>query len=372
MLRLEKMLQDWVSLDIISRDQALSIQQHEENNRGSSWIVYSFLILGAFTIGVGVISLIAANWESIPDIAKLGADFLLLGGIAFWIYKAWDSDRHTLLEVLLVLYLVICLASIGLISQIYHTGGKLYEALMLWCVITLGVALISKRYFSPFLWVSGFFIGLAYMLIDAPSMQPLFGKNWIAVFLLLPLLSTLFALLSQQFFPQTRMRQAFVYWALLTGIWAIAGQEASFTLESQTNRLSHLPAFIMAVLVAVGINMSPQFKPTQKNFLFWILVFFLIPFHLPWLEVNSSVAYASFTIIILGLTAIYFASMKNRKAFQVMLFFIGLRFVVLYFQAFGGLATTGLGLIASGGLIIGMVVCWNKYRNNLAQWAEAF
>ncbi len=370
MPRLEKKLQDWVSLEIISRDQARSILQHEEKTSSSSWIVYSFLILGAFTIGIGVISLIAANWQSISDVVKLGTDFFLLCGNAFWIYKSWDSGRRILLEVLLVLYLILCLASIGLISQIYHTGGKIYEALLLWSMITLGMALISKRSFSSFLWVSGFLIGLSTMLIDASFLQSLFGKNEIAVFMLLPLLSALFALLSQQFFSESRMMQAFIGWIFLTGICALVLLESSINIDNKTIYLSYLPTYIIAVLVAAGIFMSSSFQPSQRKILLWILALFLVSFHLPWLDIKSSVIYAGFTITILGLTAIYFANAKNQKVFQIFLFLIGLRFVVLYFQALGGLATTGLGLIASGVMIIGLVVCWNKYRNNLAQWAE--
>lgn len=97
---------------------------------------------------------------------------------------------------------------------------------------------------------------------------------------------------------------------------------------------------------------------------------FLIPFHLPLLEVKASIAYATFTILVLGLMSVFLASLKERKLFQWFLFFLGMRFLVLYFQALGGLATTGVGLIISGGMVIGMAVLWNKYRTALAVWAE--
>jgi hypothetical protein len=70
------------------------------------------------------------------------------------------------------------------------------------------------------------------------------------------------------------------------------------------------------------------------------------------------------------LLAVFLASQKERKLFQWILFFMAVRFLVLYFQALGGLATTGGGLILSGGLIIGLTIIWNKYKTQVAIWTE--
>ncbi len=93
MSRLEKRLHDWVSNNIISREQAEGIRQYEANAPGSSWVLYSFLILGATIISIGFISLIAANWDDIPDAVKLGLDFLLLIGLAIGIHHTWEKKN---------------------------------------------------------------------------------------------------------------------------------------------------------------------------------------------------------------------------------------------------------------------------------------
>ena len=70
MTRIEKMLDDWVAKDLITQEQAKKISDYESSRPGSSWVLYGFLILGAVIIGIGVISLIAANWKNvflIPD-----------------------------------------------------------------------------------------------------------------------------------------------------------------------------------------------------------------------------------------------------------------------------------------------------------------
>ena len=137
MSRLEKLLKDWVVNDLISKDQANNIKTHESSKTSHSFILYGFLILGAVVIGIGIISLIAANWVDLTDFFKLSADFILLVALAAGAYRAWEKQRPILFEVLLVSFMLHCLASIGLISQIYHIGGKLYQALLLWSFILL-------------------------------------------------------------------------------------------------------------------------------------------------------------------------------------------------------------------------------------------
>ncbi len=62
------------------------------------------------------------------------------------------------------------------------------------------------------------------------------------------------------------------------------------------------------------------------------------------------------------------ASIKFPRMFQWCVILIGIRFVFLYFQALGGLATTGVGLIISGIVIISLCILWNKYRKHLGLW----
>ena len=81
---------------------------------------------------------------------------------------------------------------------------------------------------------------------------------------------------------------------------------------------------------------------------------------------------AAGTIFILGLFAIFLASEKRRALFQWLLFLVGARFLILYFQVIGNLAMTGIGLIISGLVVIGITVIWNKHRKTLAEKAEGW
>jgi uncharacterized membrane protein len=376
MARLEKQLNDWVASNLISREQAEGIRLHETNTPGSSWVLYSFLILGATIIGIGVISLIAANWDTIPDGVKLGVDFLLLIGLAVAIHRTWDQKQSIQYEVLLVCFLFLCLASIGLISQIYHTGGKLYQALMLWSFITMGIPIISRRSFGPFFWVSGFFIALICTVSTAPSLAPFYQYNNAAVYMSVPLLSAILAMLSKKALGEIGLTHAFKGWAFIGVLMALVVAESGVFGYSRHHDFfesgfpAYLPSYILAVIAALGVWSNSESTRPQKILLIVFLFFYFLPFHFLYMIKDPGNILAFCTIINLSLLAIYLASLKQRKLFQLLLFIVGVRFLILYFQAFGGLALTGFGLIMSGILIISMVAYWNKYRVQMATWSE--
>jgi len=54
------------------------------------------------------------------------------------------------------------------------------------------------------------------------------------------------------------------------------------------------------------------------------------------------------------------------RLFNLCINLIGLRFLIIYFQVFGSLATTGIGLIISGLIIIGAVVGWMAFKKYIA------
>lgn len=376
MARLEKQLNDWVSNNLISQDQAEGIRQFEAKAPGGSWVLYSFLILGTSIIGIGIISLIAANWDAIPDWVKLGVDFVLLIGLAVAIHHSWNREQSIQYEVLLVCFLFLCLASIGLITQIYHTGGKLYQALMLWSVITAGIPIISRRSFGPFLWVSGFFIALICTVFTAPSLESIFKYNDAAVYLAVPLLSAVLAMLSTKVLGDVGLTRAFHGWTLMGIIMALIVVEAGSYGYSrhidffETGFPAYLPSYILGVITVLGVWSNSKSTRSQKILLAVLIGFYFLPFHLLYAIKDPDHILAFCTIIVLSLVAIFMASLQQRKLFQLLLFVVGVRFLILYFQAFGGLALTGFGLIMSGILIISMVVYWNKYRVQMAAWSE--
>ena len=136
MANIEKQLKEWSEQGLISPEQASKIISHESGKKRTSWIQYGILSLGVFITGLGIISLIAANWNNIDDAVKLAVDFTLLSLIAFFAARAHNSKKLILYDSLLFALQVTALATIGLISQIFHTSGELYQAILFWSVFS--------------------------------------------------------------------------------------------------------------------------------------------------------------------------------------------------------------------------------------------
>lgn len=374
MPRLEKSLKEWLSHGFISEAQADLIRNHERTKPESSWVLSGLLTLGAIIIGIGIISLIAANWIEIPNAIKLGGDFVILAGLAWLTLCSWESQKLIQFDVLLLFFIVFCLASIGLISQVFHSDGKLYQALMFWSFITLPAAAMARKWLVPFFWLGAFLAAIACTALDSPVLEPIFHQSLSAVSMATTLLCATFTVLSENMASDFSLTRAFRRWTLIQIPLALLISESmwrSYTRPTETNFVtSHVPGYLFAVFAIIGIWQSKKYRTLQKLLLISTIAMFLVPFHFPLLEARPALAYATTTILVLGLLAVFLASQKERKLFQWILFFMAVRFLVLYFQALGGLATTGGGLILSGGLIIGLTIIWNKYKTQVAIWTE--
>lgn len=129
---------------------------------------------------------------------KLAADLILLSALAYGVFKTHVEDKPLYFEMYLVAFQISCLASIGLISQIYNTGGKAWQALLLWSVITAGVVVASKI-------ICAFYLGHR---IFAGVINGAFEIDWLksfykgqeqALIMTIPLLATLMTALLKGF-----------------------------------------------------------------------------------------------------------------------------------------------------------------------------
>ncbi len=196
---------------LINAAQATSIQEFESEKGSRPYAMYSFVILGVAVISVGLISLIAANWEFIPDSIKLLGDFLILAGTGTAIY--YFRDR-LLFYALSVFYSLFILASIGLISQVFHTSGQLYEAVGLALFLTAPLMLFQKGRFLTHLWLLGFcfvFLNATYDHFEFENEFELNLVHMLSLGSILLLISLLFR--NQEATAEVHSR-ATLFWAL--------------------------------------------------------------------------------------------------------------------------------------------------------------
>ena len=148
-----------IEAEVITIATAVKIQDFYKAHSGQSQnrLVIMFGILGAMLMGMGIILLIAHNWDELSKLTKTIIAFLplLLGqyAAAFSMLKkpnsvAWREGATTFLFFAIG-------ASISIVSQIYHIHGSLGDFLLTWSVLCLPLIYLMRSSVGSLLYIIG-------------------------------------------------------------------------------------------------------------------------------------------------------------------------------------------------------------------------
>jgi len=374
MKNLEKRLEAWVSVSLISEQQAEAIRRYEIEQPSSRWILYGLLSLGIFILAMGIISLIAANWDSIPAWVKLTADFVLLILSGYFVIYS-HHRREMMREGSILGFILLILASIGLISQVYQAGGELPDALMLWGLITLPLILNARHFLTAAFWCALVIPSLYYQGMDAAFLSTLLSptEQNLGVMALMPVFLGTTYLASCVFKTHRSFRlslQLSLFISFLISLW-VADINVTFPdifrLTWQHPLIWYLGGAGLLVGL-VGILFVRTLSPTQKSLLSIAVISNAILYALVFEPTGWRILGAVIAIIGVLMLMLYFGSRRDVMFYHLTALLIGFRFLLLYVTELGGLVLTGLGLIATGVVIISMVWLWNRHQSKLAHW----
>lgn len=383
---LNKKISAWVEHGIIAPDQAARIQDFEQSGSAKhNWSLWGVVIVGVSAIAIGIVSVIAANWDFIPPLLKL-VNYLLLQSLAgYFLYRHLDRPG-IVREALTIFFALIFFAGIGLTGQIFHLKSDGYSALLFWCGLTLATTLLSAGRPMNYLWFMVLLIAHGTWTISAmgghPDANALARCFWVSGLML-------YAYFFVGVFQSRRWRlppyfsEALSVLSFLviffgssvlgTVFWYIGIADALDHSDRELKALLHtqfLPWVGALTAVAAMCLRKPALEPRLRNTLitlFFAMAAFLsvpISFSLP----ASRALGAIFSIgvwSIAGLAAVY---ANRRRLFDVITLCITVRLVVVYFEVFGSMLETGVGLIVSGVLILVAAWVWYRYRAKLVGW----
>jgi len=133
----------WVEQGLISQDQAQRIRGLYPAPKATlPWGMIIFSSLGAITAGLGVILLLAYNWQAIPKFAKLA---IILGSLAglhasgLWLWTRGDG-RRPVGEAVCLFGTMLFGAGIWLVAQIYHIDEHYPNGFLIWGLGALALA----------------------------------------------------------------------------------------------------------------------------------------------------------------------------------------------------------------------------------------
>lgn len=179
---LYEQLPELVEKGIIPRESADLIRNHygqADKKMGGKTILTMFGVIGAIFVGLGIILILAHNWEQMSRMARtfLAVGILLaaqiLAGTVIWCKKesaAWTESTSTFLMAAMG-------AAIALIGQTYHLADNFSTALLIWMVLSLPLVYLMKVTTPALLYLAGITIW-----VSAGEFSPV-GKQFIWVLL---------------------------------------------------------------------------------------------------------------------------------------------------------------------------------------------
>jgi hypothetical protein len=361
---LDSRLDAWVAAGLIDLGTADAIRTFE-GGRARPVARWAIQGLGLLAVVLGISLLISANWDLIPRVVKLGGHLALLVGTGAACWWARDRDRMRVAEGALFLFAGLVLGGIALQSQIYQLTGPVWHALLLWLLIA-GPALLlgGATRLTGFAFAAMALIGPAAMAadtIDAGGAWRLAHGAAMAVPALLIALSI--ALPGRSGF-RLALREAGIVTILAGASLAHFAWASNIRPEQALDNAVRLLPAGLASLSAVAIGWRrPGDLP--RSLLLPLLAGPPIAFALA-LAIPHPDAMASRLIGIAVFTALWSSVARAAAAegwtslFGVAVAAIGLRIFIVYLELFGSLAATGGGLIAGGGLLVGLSWLWHR------------
>lgn len=134
----------WQEANLLDVGQVQRIQAWEAANARpvGLWAISG---LGVFSVVLGILAIIGANWEAIPPSFKLGFVLALTSLVAVALFIAALRGLAWPRELLALLLFGLVIGGIALISQIYQLGGQVWTALLVWVLVCTPFLVLATR-----------------------------------------------------------------------------------------------------------------------------------------------------------------------------------------------------------------------------------
>ncbi|SKA09995.1 Uncharacterized membrane protein [Enhydrobacter aerosaccus] len=375
----EHYLKRWQGAGLIDDAAVERISAWEATHRRPIWL-WALSGTGALAIGLGVVAMVAANWEDIPAAVKLSGAMLLTGLVAAFVFVAWLRDRAWPREIGALLLFGLVIASIALIGQVYQLQSEPWQALLTWLALcTPFLALLTFTRLVGTLW---FAAAVLTWFSASETLEPLIrtlgsasarGHFFHVLFYLPACLMILVAVVRGLWPPAEKQGELMLKLALagLTG----AVSMTVITIDSRLiDQVAPVEIWLGAVATALaamalwfgGGEMQRRHTLPLLGVSFGTWAVALLLAH-PWNPDGGLEDTITFEAIIGLLFILYWSAIGwlaartgQRILFGLAFTVIGLRLLVLYFQAIGGLTATGFGLI--GGGLLCLALSWLGWR----------
>jgi uncharacterized membrane protein len=364
---IDRKLAAWQEAGLIDAQTAAAISAHEASH-ARPLALWAVIGIGALAIGLGVISVVAANWEDVPGTVRLTIHFVLMlamGGWLAWRGSALERTQPWGFEAALFVLGILGLAFFGHLGQVYQTSSPLWQPLATWLALFSPLLLLRGQSWLTALLLTGALVvacwdyaGSQYGMFDPQGDLPYLRIAFVTA---LPLaLAPLAAWMRERSLRRAfwkRLEQLALVYAVggaslaciaagigeLDDVLSFASQAirafvalaaAALVALARRTRSGEASA---AVLAGAGAALVVAAAVSGSDLMGGLLFMAL------WVGIAAAALHAAW-----------------RGVFQLAVAVIALRLIVLSFELASDLLTSGFGLILAGMLILG--VAWVAVR----------
>ena len=367
----KKTVDNWVAAGIVSSQQANDIILFEAQKKKPIGIITT-VSLGILAIGLGIVSIVASNWDLIPKHLKLASFFAIYVSSAF-AQVALYHKKPVISEALRSLFFLLTIAGIGLVGQIFNLRSDGWSALAFWLAITLPTVATCRSHLLPSLWWSLYFITVALWSFKIQISNESVKLAYIATFTLAPTLVGP-VLSAPTFNLFLWFRKPMVFFARIS-IWLFIPILIDFMNLASTTWFKNLNLASLMILFIGCLHAGIIYlgNKTVKKSLLIELTSIVFPIALLALNTSlsgflphSEVSGACQFIAIVTAACICSYHRKMYLEFNFLTMLIATRLIIIYFQIFGNLLDMGFGLIISGAVVIAIAYGWYKIKQRFA------
>lgn len=333
------------------------------------WAIWG---IGALAIGLGLVSLIAANWEDIPGSLRLAVHLtLIVAGLALLFLKEvrLAATSPWAVEALAFVTAALGVTFFGHLGQVYQTSSPLWQPLGLWLVLFAPMLLLTGRGWPTALAVVGGAVWTAWEYVGAatgfPQPKPgLALALWVAFVVALPVI---FAPVAARLRGRSaragfwrRLEQLALAYAVGCASLATVIAAADGFGDNHVTREGASLLLGGAVMILAGLGVIAARPGIAGGMAGAMIVAAGLAVPLAYPLGGATLAAALLFFALWGGIAAAALAAHWRGVFQLAVGVIALRLIALSFELAADLLTSGFGLILAGVMILG--VAWVAVR----------
>ncbi len=324
-MSLQNKLTRWKEENLLTQEQCEKILTFERKRTGNTFWHTAFIIAGLL-IGLGICLLIASNWDALGAVVKIVGDFAILGALFYTTWWCVIHERKGLKELFAILSFLMIGATIGLLGQVFNLEGGWQSFALAWALLGLPFVVVSRALFFNLGWVFLCFSAFEMSWIGKilKHLWKTFDGSAIIFVALLCLLSYAGKKLDETAHPYTLLPKAFsklVLWLAYIFTWLLG-------LHWGTRNFLHSPDWLTVIIANLFV------------FIFFGARMFLA------IKTQNLISFR-----------------RNAILAEIYIF-------VLFASCFGSLFLSGLGFIAGGLAILGLIYALRRTSRYIRTMGE--